>query len=137
MIKGLRIAWLFEVSESPSRGYWKQFLLSRSYGHSQNLPAAEGDTLPRVKCPLPPHNNPHVCFHFYVMIKGLRRAWLFEVSESPSRGYWKQFLLSRSYEHSQNLPAVEGDTLPRGKVSSPINSRMCPPQPRLQCPPND
>ena len=49
----------------------------------------------------------------------MRRAWLFEVSESPSRGYWKQFLLSRPYEHSQYLPAVEGNTLPRSKVSPP------------------
>ena len=33
---------------------------------------------------------------------GLRRAWLFKVSECPSRGCWKQFLLSRFYEHSLN-----------------------------------
>ena len=52
----------------------------------------EGDTLPRGKVsPLP--LNPHTCFHFYVLIKGMRRAWLFEVSESPSRGYLKQFLI--------------------------------------------
>ena len=51
------------------------------------------------------------------MIKGMRRAWLFEVSDGPPRGYWKQFLLSRPYEHSQNLLAAEGDPLPRGKVS--------------------
>ena len=116
IIKGLRRAWLFEVSESPSRGYWKQFLLSRPYEHCQILPAAEGGTLPQGKvspCPL----NPHVCFHFYVMIKGLRKTWLFEVSESPSRGYWKQFLLFRPYEHNQYLPVVEGDNLPQGKVS--------------------
>ena len=49
----------------------------------------------------------------------MRRAWLFEVSESPSRAYWKQFFLSRPYEHSQYLPAVEGDSLPRGKVPPP------------------
>ena len=79
-----------------------------------------GTLYPGVNCPpLPPPLNPHVCFHFYVMIKGLRRAWLLKVSESPSRGYWKQFLLSCLYEHSQNLPAVEWDTLPRGKVSPP------------------
>ena len=51
------------------------------------------------------------------MIKGMRRAWIFGVSESPSRGYRKKFLLSRIYEHRQNLPVVEGDSLPQGKVS--------------------
>ena len=44
-------------------------------------------------------------------------GYLFEVSESPSRRYWKQFLLSRLYEHSQYLSVVEGDILPQGKVS--------------------
>ena len=58
------------------------------------------------------------------MIKGMRRALLFEVSESPSRGYWKQFLLTRPYEHSQYLPMVKGDNLPRGKVSPRQPSRM-------------
>ena len=67
-----------------------------------------------------PNLNPLVYFHCYVMVKGMRRAWLFEVSESPSRGYWKQFLLSRLYEHSQYLPAVEEDYLPRGKVPPPL-----------------
>ena len=97
MIRGARRAWLFEVSKSSSRGYWKQFLLSHLYEHSQNLHAAEGTLYPGVKCS--PTLNPHVCFHFYIMIKGLRRALLFEVSESSSRGYWKQFLLSCPYEH--------------------------------------
>ena len=101
-----------------SFGYRKQFLLSGPSDHCQNLHAAEGDTLPWGKVSLFPL-HPHVCFHFYVMIKGLRRDWLFEVSESPSRGYWKQFFLSRLYEHSQNLHVVEGDTLPRGIVSPP------------------
>ena len=118
MINRLRRTWLFEVSESPSRGYWKQFLLSSLYLNSQILPAIEGALYPGVKSP-PPLLNSHVCFQFYVMIKGLRKAWLFEVSESPSRGYRKQFLISRSYEHSQKLPAAEGDTLPRGKVPPP------------------
>ena len=121
----MRRAWLFEVSESPSRGYWKQFLLSRPYEQSQNWPVVEGDTLPQGKV-TPPH--PHVCFHFYVMIRGMRRAWLFEVSKSPSRGYWKQFLLSRLYKQSQNLLVVEGDTLPQGKVSAPA-----PPPPPPSC----
>ena len=50
---------------------------------------------PGVKCPPPLRPlNPHVCFQFYVMIK----AWSFEVSECPSRGDWKQFLLSHPYE---------------------------------------
>ena len=153
MIKGMRKALLFEVSESPSRGYWKQFLLSHPYEQSQYLPMVKGDnlprgkvfppqplcmlsflcndkrdwkepghlkflnalqgdtgnnfsylismntvriylwqrgdTLPRGKVPPPSPINPNVCFHFYVMIKGMRRTWLFEVSESPSRGYWK------------------------------------------------
>ena len=53
------------------------------------------------------------------MIKGMRRALLFEVYESPSRGYSKQFLLSRLYEHSQYLPVVEGDSLTQGKVPPP------------------
>ena len=72
--------------------YWKQFLLSHPYEHSQYLPVVQGDSLPRGKVPPPtPPHYPHVRFHFYVMIKGMRRAWLFEVSESPSRRYWKQF----------------------------------------------
>ena len=66
-----------------------------------------GDNLPRGK--VSPHPlNSHACFHFYVMTKGMRRAWLFVVSESPSRGYWKQFLLSRPCKHSQYLPVVVG-----------------------------
>ena len=121
MIKGMRRAWLFLVSESPSAGYWKQFPLSRPYDHSQYLPAVEGDGLPRGKVPPPPplRLNPHVCFHFYVMIKGMRTALLFEVYESPSRDYWKQFILSCPYEHSQYLPVVEGDSLTQGKVPPP------------------
>ena len=46
----------------------------------------------------------------------MRRAWLFEVSETPSRR-WKQFLLSGPYEHSKYLSALEGDNLRQGKVS--------------------
>ena len=84
---------------------------------------SRGGTLLRGKVSSP-HLNPHVCLHFYVTIKGLRRVWLFEVSESPSRGYWKQFLLSRPYEHSQNLHAADGDTLPRGKVC-PLDPHVC------------
>ena len=124
----MRRAWLFEVSESPSRGYWKHFLLSRPYEYGQYLPVVEGDNLPRGKVS-PPHLNPHVYFHFYVMIKGMGRAWLFEVSDSPSKGYWKQFLLSRPYEHSQNLLAADGDPLPLGKVVPPT------PPPGVKCPP--
>ena len=39
-----------------------------------------GGNLPHGKVS-PPHLNPHVSFHFYVMIKakGLRAAWSFEV----------------------------------------------------------
>ena len=29
--------------------------------------------------------------------------------------------MSRLYEHSQNFPAVEGDSLPFGKMSHPLN----------------
>ena len=80
-----------------------------------------GNNLPRGKVP-PPRLNSHVCFHFYVLIEGIVKSWSFEVSECPSRGYWKQFLISRPYEHSQW--GVGGcDNLPRGKVSTP------PPQP--------
>ena len=81
------IIWSFW---KPSRGYWKQFLLPCLFEHSQNLPVAEGNNLPRGK--VSPHLNPHVRFHFYFMIKELRNAWLFEVSESSSRGYWKNLL---------------------------------------------
>ena len=94
--------------------YWKlfkrileTFVLSRPYGYSQYLPvvAGVGDNLPRGK--VSPHPlNPHAFFHFYVMIKGMGSVWLFEVSENPSRGYLKQFLLSGPYEHSQYLPLV-------------------------------
>ena len=57
-----------------------------------------------------------------MLIEGIVKSWSFEVSECPSRGYWKQFLISRPYEHSQW--GVGGcDNLPRGKVSTP------PPQP--------
>ena len=38
---------------------------------------------------------------FMLLSKGLRRAWSFEVSECPVRGNWKQFVISRPYEHSQ------------------------------------
>ena len=65
---GLRRAWSFEVSECISRGYWKQFLISHPYEHSQNLPVVEGDTLPRGKSVPPPHHLNHgACLHFYVM----------------------------------------------------------------------
>ena len=114
----MRRSWLFEVSESPSRGYWKQVLSQSEFTCSRG-----GHTL-SLKCLSPPPLNHHVCFHFDVMVKGMRRPWLFEVSESPSRGYWKQVLLSRPYEHSQYLPAVEGDNLPRGKVYPPHPSCM-------------
>ena len=86
----------------------------------RNWAKAVGDTLSQGKVSPP---SCHVCFHVYVMLKGLRRAWLFEVSESPSRGYWKQFLLSRPYGHRIDLQQ-RGDTLPRGKVSPPQPSCM-------------
>ena len=50
-----------------SRESWKQFRLSRPYEHSRG----GGAIYPRVKCPPP---NPHVCFHFYVMIKGIEKS---------------------------------------------------------------
>ena len=68
----MRRAWLFEVSESPSRGYWKQVLISRPYEHSQYLPVVEGDSLPQAK--VSSLLNPHVCLHFYVMIKGNEKS---------------------------------------------------------------
>ena len=94
--------------------------------NSQNLPVVEGDTISRGKVHPHPLPQSSLCFHFYVMIKGMRKAWLSEVSESPSRRYGKQFLRSRSYEQSQYLPAVEGDNLSRGKVSpTPLNPHVC------------
>ena len=65
----MKITWLFEGSEKLSRGYWTQFLLSCLYEHSQNLLAADGNTLPQGK--VSPTLNPHVLFHFHVMIKGI------------------------------------------------------------------
>ena len=109
MIKEMRRAWLFEFSESPSRGYWKQFLLSRLY--EKSLP--------------PPPTYPNVCFHFYVMIKVIEnlRAWLFEVSESLLRGYWKQFLLSHPYDHSVPLyHKVNSDSVQRDKIGEIVSS---------------
>ena len=135
LIKGLRRAWSFEVSESPSIGYWKQYLLFHPYEHSQNLHAAEGDTLPQGKLsPPPPASQTSCMLSFSCNGKGIENSLVIWSSESPSRGYWKQFLLSRLYEHSQNLPAVEWDTLPRHKVfpSPPSTPCMCSPQPRLQ-----
>ena len=94
---------------------------------SNSLPDADLN-LPEIKTKSPScpaggvhmYAYPHVRFHFYVMIKGMRKAsWSFEVSECPSRGYWKQFLVSCLYEHSQNLPVVEKDTVPGGKGSRP------------------
>ena len=35
--------------------------------------AGGGDNLPWGKVPPPPH-NPHVCFNFYVMIKGIEKS---------------------------------------------------------------
>ena len=127
LIKGLRRAWLFEVSESPSRGYWKQFLLSHPYEHSQNLHAAE--TLPRGKLfspPPPPRHPPplkcHVCFHFDVMIKGLRRAWLFEVLKSLQEDAGNSFF----YLIPMNTEFIcsRRGTLPRGKLFPPPSSLM-------------
>ena len=63
------------VSESPSRGHWKQFLLSRPYEVSQYLPAVEGDNLPRGKVSPTPLSL-HVCFHFYIMTKGIEKSLL-------------------------------------------------------------
>ena len=80
MIKGLRKTWLFEVSESSSKGYWKQFLLFHPYKHDHYLPVVEK----------PGYLN---------LLKALQED-------------------TGNYEHSQILPAAEGDTLPRGKVSS-------------------
>ena len=92
MIKGIEkslVIWSFQMPFKRILETISHFLVSRSYG---------GGTLyPGVKCPHPPPLNPHVCFHFYVMIK----AWSFEVSECPSRGDWKQFLLSCPYEPCQ------------------------------------
>ena len=108
MIKGIEkslVIWSFWM---PIKRILETILIpvSGPNEHSTNFPVVEGDTLPRSN--VSPPLNPCVCFHFYVLIKGKRRAWLFDVSESSSRGYWKQFLLSRPYEHSQYLPVVGG-----------------------------
>ena len=36
--------------------------------------AGGGDNLPRVKYPHHPTSTPHVCFNFYVMIKGIQKS---------------------------------------------------------------
>ena len=142
LIKGLRRAWLFEVSESPSRGYWKQFLLSHPFEHSQNLHAAEGDILPRGKLPPPPRPplKPHVCFHFYVIIKGLRRAWLSEVLKAFQEDTGNNF----SYLVSMNKVRIylqsSGTLYPGVNCTpspTPINSHVCVPlSPGYSIPPN-
>ena len=143
MIKRMRRAWLFVVSECPSRGYWKlppppqpscmlSFLCNdqkdwEEPGHLKFLNALQEDTgnnfsylVPMnivnlgvgggqstlgYSVPPPPPLNPHVCYYFYVMIKGLRRAWSFEVSESPSGGDWKweKLFLASSWRAFRNF----------------------------------
>ena len=119
LIKGLRRAWLYEVSESPSRGYWKHFL---SYLIPMNTVRIymqrRGTFYPGVKCP-PATPQPSCMLSFLCYNKGIEKSLVIRSSVSPSRGYWKQFLLPRLYEHSQNLPAVEWDTLPRRKLHPP------------------
>ena len=122
--KGLRRAWSFEFSQCPSRGYWKQFLLSHLYEHSQNLPVVERDTLPWGKVSLP--LNHHAYLHFYVMKKGNEKS-LFLVTENTSRGYWKHFVLSRPYGQYLPVVVVGGG----GEVGGTIYPEVkCPPPPQ-------
>ena len=94
--------------------------------HRQNLPVVDGDTLPQGKVSTPPSPSTLMyAFIFMFWYKRMRRAWLFEISESPSRGYWKQLLLSRPYEYHQYLLVVEGDNLPQGQVSPHPPQPLC------------
>ena len=76
--------------------FWMPFMrilkIILLYHVPMNIVKGGGDNLPQGK--VPPPSQLHACFHFYVMIKGMRRAWLFVVSECPSRECWKQFLIS-------------------------------------------
>ena len=58
-------------------------------------------------------------FSFLCCDKGNEKSRVVWSSESPSRGYWKQFFLSRPSEYSQYLPAVEGDTFTQAPMSHP------------------
>ena len=108
--KGLRIAWLFEVSESHSRGYWKQVLLSRPYEHSPYLPQP----------PDPRHPHPTFCtLSFLCYDKGNEKSLVIWSFGKPFKKILETILMSHLYKHSHNLPAVEGDSLPWGKVSAP------------------
>ena len=108
----MRRAWLFEVSKKkPSRGYWKPFLLSRPYEHSQYLPAVVGgDNVPQSK--VSPTLTLMHAFNFMLMLKGMRRAWLFENSESPSRGYWKRLSYLISINIWSEFTLREGQSTP-------------------------
>ena len=112
----MRRAWLFEVSESPSRGYWKQFLISRPYEKSQNWPVVECPPLPRGKVSPSP---PSCMLSFLCYDKGNEKSLVIWSVWKPFKRYWKQFHISHPYEQNQNLAVVERDTLPQGKVSPP------------------
>ena len=62
-----------------------------------------GDTLPhgKVSPPPPPQKKkkPSCMLSFLCYDKGIEKSLVIWSSESPSRGYWKQFLLSRLCEH--------------------------------------
>ena len=94
-------------------------LISHPYEHSQNLPVVEGDThivnswgggaiCPIVKCPPP---QPSCMLSFLCNDK---RDWEepghFKFLNALQEGAGNN-LISHPYEHSQNLPVVEGDTL--------------------------
>ena len=119
MIKGLRTAWLFEFSESPSRGYWKQFsyliLLNTVWIYLQQ----RGTLYLGVKCPHPLNPQPSCMLSFVCYDEGIDSSLVIWIFWNPSRGYWKHFLLSLPYEHNQNFQCRRRDTLPRGKVPPP------------------
>ena len=87
----------------------------------------EKDTLPQGK--VSPHLYPCVCFHL-CYDKGNKKSLVIWSFWKPFKKILEIILISRLYEHSQNLPEIEGDSLPKEKVSpSPpthhLNPHVC------------
>ena len=69
-----------------------------------------GTIYPGVKCP---PLNPHACFHFYVMIKGIEKSLVIWSFWMP----FKRILETISHILSLSQWGGGGDTLPRAKVT--------------------
>ena len=111
----LLVIWSFWT---PFKRILETISLSCPYEHSQNLPVVEKDTLPWGKGSRP-HPPPSCMLSFLCYDKGNKKSLVIWSFWKPFKKILETILMSRHYEHSQNLPEVEGDSLPWGKVSPP------------------